>query len=45
MRKRLLEEQKEQLNEVTQELVEKTHENALLRCNIERLKEEKDLTV
>lgn len=45
MRKRLLEVQKEQLNEVTQELVEKTHENTLLRRNIERLKEEKDLTL
>ncbi|XP_008947801.1 PREDICTED: outer dense fiber protein 2 isoform X3 [Merops nubicus] len=45
MRKRLLEEQKEELNEVTQELVETEHENTLLRRNIERIKEEKDLTV
>ncbi|XP_009952368.1 PREDICTED: outer dense fiber protein 2 isoform X1 [Leptosomus discolor] len=44
MTKRLLEEQKE-LNEVTQELVETEHENTLLRRNIERIKEEKDLTV
>nr|XP_009502775.1 PREDICTED: outer dense fiber protein 2 isoform X4 [Phalacrocorax carbo] len=45
MAKRLLEEQKEELNEVTQELVETEHENTLLRRNIERIKEEKDLTV
>ncbi|XP_075628734.1 outer dense fiber protein 2 isoform X1 [Balearica regulorum gibbericeps] len=45
MTKRLLEEQKEELNEVTQELVETEHENTLLRRNIERIKEEKDLTV
>ncbi|KAM8796745.1 outer dense fiber protein 2 [Eudromia elegans] len=43
--KRLLEEQKEELNEVTQELVETEHENTLLRRNIERMKEEKDLTI
>ncbi|XP_019396269.1 PREDICTED: outer dense fiber protein 2 isoform X1 [Crocodylus porosus] len=43
--KRLLEEQKEELDEVTQELVETEHENTLLRRNIERMKEEKDLTV
>ncbi|XP_025966578.2 outer dense fiber protein 2 isoform X1 [Dromaius novaehollandiae] len=42
--KRLLEEQKEELDEVTQELVETEHENTLLRRNIERMKEEKDLT-
>ncbi|XP_010085216.1 PREDICTED: outer dense fiber protein 2 [Pterocles gutturalis] len=41
----LLEEQKEELNEVTQELAETEHENTLLRRNIERIKEEKDLTV
>ncbi|XP_021270001.1 outer dense fiber protein 2 isoform X2 [Numida meleagris] len=45
MTKRLLEEQKEELNEVTQELVETEHENTLLRRNIERMREEKDLTV
>uniref|UniRef100_A0A8C3D5H5 Outer dense fiber protein 2 n=1 Tax=Cairina moschata TaxID=8855 RepID=A0A8C3D5H5_CAIMO len=45
MTKRLLEEQKEELNEVTQELVETEHENSLLRRNIERIMEEKDLTV
>ncbi|XP_010193001.1 PREDICTED: LOW QUALITY PROTEIN: outer dense fiber protein 2 [Mesitornis unicolor] len=45
MTKRLLEEQKEELNEVTQELVETEHENILLRRSIERIKEEKDLTV
>lgn len=45
MTKRLLEEQKEELNEVTQELVETEHENTLLRRNIERIMEEKDLTV
>ncbi|XP_064026965.1 outer dense fiber protein 2 isoform X3 [Pogoniulus pusillus] len=44
-RKRLLEEQKEELKEVTQELVETEHENILLRRNIERMREEKDLTV
>ncbi|XP_040461873.1 outer dense fiber protein 2 isoform X2 [Falco naumanni] len=43
--KRLLEEQKEELNEVTQELVETEHENTLLRRNIERIREEKHLTV
>ncbi|NXH49549.1 ODFP2 protein, partial [Dicaeum eximium] len=43
--KRLLEEQKEELNEVTQELVETENENSRLRRNIERIKEEKDLTV
>uniref|UniRef100_A0A672UUI0 Outer dense fiber protein 2 n=1 Tax=Strigops habroptila TaxID=2489341 RepID=A0A672UUI0_STRHB len=43
--KRLLEEQKEQLNEVTQELVETEHENTLLRRNMERIREEKDLTM
>uniref|UniRef100_A0A6G1RV02 Outer dense fiber protein 2 n=1 Tax=Hypotaenidia okinawae TaxID=2861861 RepID=A0A6G1RV02_9GRUI len=43
--KRLLEEQKEELNEVTQELVETEHENTLLRRDIERIREEKDLTV
>ncbi|XP_010014751.1 PREDICTED: outer dense fiber protein 2 isoform X1 [Nestor notabilis] len=42
---RLLEEQKEQLNEVTQELVETEHENTLLRRNMERIREEKDLTM
>ncbi|XP_015734652.1 outer dense fiber protein 2 isoform X2 [Coturnix japonica] len=42
--KRLLE-QKEELNEVTQELVETEHENTLLRRNIERIREEKDLTM
>ncbi|XP_061867700.1 outer dense fiber protein 2 isoform X2 [Colius striatus] len=45
MTKRLLEEQKEELNEVTQELVETEHENTVLRRSIERIKEEKDLTV
>ncbi|XP_027637661.1 outer dense fiber protein 2 isoform X2 [Falco peregrinus] len=45
MAKRLLEEQKEELNEVTQELVETEHENTLLRRNIERIREEKHLTV
>ncbi|XP_051492534.1 outer dense fiber protein 2 isoform X2 [Apus apus] len=45
MAKRLLEEQKEELNEVTQELVETEHENTLLRRNLERIKEEKDLTM
>ncbi|XP_068012181.1 outer dense fiber protein 2 isoform X2 [Melanerpes formicivorus] len=45
VRKRLLEEQKEELKEVTQELVETEHENILLRRNIERMKEEQDLTV
>ncbi|KAM7033484.1 outer dense fiber protein 2 isoform 1-T1 [Acridotheres tristis] len=45
MTKRLLEEQKEELNEVTQELVETENENTRLRRNIERIKEEKDLTV
>ncbi|KAJ6654600.1 hypothetical protein lerEdw1_006753 [Lerista edwardsae] len=43
--KRILEEQKEELDEVTQELVETEHENTLLRRNIERIKEEKDLSV
>uniref|UniRef100_A0ACB8F042 Uncharacterized protein n=1 Tax=Sphaerodactylus townsendi TaxID=933632 RepID=A0ACB8F042_9SAUR len=43
--KRLLEEQKEELDEVTQELVDSEHENAILRRNIERMKEEKDLSV
>ncbi|XP_059720900.1 outer dense fiber protein 2 isoform X2 [Haemorhous mexicanus] len=43
--KRLLEEQKEELNEMTQELVETENENTRLRRNIERIKEEKDLTV
>ncbi|XP_033923255.1 outer dense fiber protein 2 isoform X3 [Melopsittacus undulatus] len=43
--KRLLQEQKEQLNEVTQELVETEHENTLLRHNMERIREEKDLTI
>ncbi|XP_054853967.1 outer dense fiber protein 2 isoform X2 [Eublepharis macularius] len=43
--KRLLEEQKEELDEVTQELVETEHENTILRRNIERMKEEKDLSV
>ncbi|XP_071309990.1 outer dense fiber protein 2 isoform X1 [Agelaius tricolor] len=43
--KRLLEEQKEELNEMTQELVETENENSRLRRNIERIKEEKDLTV
>ncbi|XP_062361374.1 outer dense fiber protein 2 isoform X3 [Cinclus cinclus] len=43
--KRLLEEQKEELNEVTHELVETENENTRLRRNIERIKEEKDLTV
>uniref|UniRef100_A0A8C4U0H2 Outer dense fiber protein 2 n=1 Tax=Falco tinnunculus TaxID=100819 RepID=A0A8C4U0H2_FALTI len=45
MAKRLLEEQKEELNEVTQELVETERENTLLRRNIERIREEKHLTV
>ncbi|KAG8141806.1 putative Outer dense fiber protein [Naja naja] len=43
--KRLLEEQKDELDEVTQELVETEHENTVLRRNIERMKEEKDLTI
>ncbi|XP_053852375.1 outer dense fiber protein 2 isoform X2 [Vidua macroura] len=43
--KRLLEERKEELNEMTQELVETEHENTRLRRNIERIKEEKDLTM
>ncbi|KAM6316272.1 outer dense fiber protein 2 isoform 2-T2 [Podargus strigoides] len=41
--KRLFEEQKEELSEVTQELVETEHENTLLRHDIARIKEEKDL--
>ena len=45
MTKRLLEEQKEELNEVTQELAVSEHENTLLRRNIERMREEKDLTM
>uniref|UniRef100_A0A8C3S088 Outer dense fiber protein 2 n=1 Tax=Chelydra serpentina TaxID=8475 RepID=A0A8C3S088_CHESE len=45
MAKRLLEEQKDELDEVTQELVETEHENTLLRRNIERITEEKDLTL
>lgn len=45
MTMRLLEEQKEELNEVTQELVQTENENTRLRRNIERIKEEKDLTV
>uniref|UniRef100_A0A6J0TPJ0 Outer dense fiber protein 2 n=1 Tax=Pogona vitticeps TaxID=103695 RepID=A0A6J0TPJ0_9SAUR len=43
--KRLLEERKEELDEVTQELVETEHENTVLRRNIERMKEEKDLSI
>ncbi|XP_029141767.1 outer dense fiber protein 2 isoform X1 [Protobothrops mucrosquamatus] len=43
--KRLLEEQKDELDEVTQELVETEHENTVLRRNIERMKEEKDLSI
>ncbi|KAF7241073.1 Outer dense fiber protein 2 [Varanus komodoensis] len=43
--KRLLDEQKEELEEVTQELVETEHENTVLRRNIERMKEEKDLSI
>ncbi|XP_060613177.2 outer dense fiber protein 2 isoform X3 [Anolis sagrei] len=43
--KRLLEEQKDELEEVTQELVETEHENTVLRRNIERMKEEKDLSI
>lgn len=43
--KRILEEQKEELEEVTQELVETEHENSILRRNIERMKEEKDLSM
>ncbi|KAM4647442.1 outer dense fiber protein 2 isoform 4-T4 [Amazona ochrocephala] len=42
---RLLEEQKEQLKEVTQELAETEHENTLLRRDMERIMEEKDLTM
>ncbi|KAM8996242.1 outer dense fiber protein 2 isoform 2-T2 [Ara ararauna] len=42
---RLLEEQKEQLNEVRQELLETEHENTLLRRDMERVMEEKDLTM
>ncbi|XP_071430527.1 outer dense fiber protein 2 isoform X1 [Pithys albifrons albifrons] len=45
MAKRLLEEQKEELNEVTQELVQTENENTRLRRNIERIREEKDLTL
>lgn len=45
MAKRLLEEQKEELNEVSQELAETEHENIVLRRNIERIKEEKELTM
>ncbi|XP_066188777.1 outer dense fiber protein 2 isoform X1 [Sylvia atricapilla] len=45
MTMRLLEEQKEELNEVTQELVQTENENSRLRRNIERIKEEKDMTV
>ncbi|XP_063000949.1 outer dense fiber protein 2 isoform X1 [Elgaria multicarinata webbii] len=43
--KRILEEQKEELDDVTQELVETEHENTVLRRNIERMKEEKDLSL
>lgn len=43
--KRIMEEQKEELDEVTQELVETEHENTILRRNIERIKEEKDLSM
>ncbi|XP_061460004.1 outer dense fiber protein 2 isoform X1 [Rhineura floridana] len=43
--KRFMEEQKEELDEVTQELVETEHENTVLRRNIERMKEEKDLSI
>lgn len=43
--KRLLEDQKDELEEVSQELAETEQENTLLRRNIERIKEEKDLTV
>nr|XP_003229700.2 PREDICTED: outer dense fiber protein 2 [Anolis carolinensis] len=43
--KRLLDEQKDELEEVTQELVETEHENTVLRRNIERMKEEKDLSI
>ncbi|XP_053138378.1 outer dense fiber protein 2 isoform X2 [Hemicordylus capensis] len=43
--KRLLDEHKEELEEVTQELVETEHENTVLRRNIERMKEEKDLSL
>lgn len=45
MAKRLLEEQKEELNEVSQELAETEHENIVLRRSIERIKEEKELTM
>ncbi|KAM9522116.1 outer dense fiber protein 2 isoform 2-T2 [Guaruba guarouba] len=38
-------EQKEQLNEVRQELLETEHENTLLRRDMERVMEEKDLTM
>ncbi|XP_039767694.1 outer dense fiber protein 2 isoform X2 [Ornithorhynchus anatinus] len=43
--KRLLEERKEELQDVAHELAETEHENKVLRRNIERMKEEKDYTV
>ncbi|XP_066223067.1 outer dense fiber protein 2 isoform X3 [Saccopteryx leptura] len=45
MAKRFLEERKEELEEVAHELAETEHENTVLRHNIERIKEEKDLTM
>uniref|UniRef100_A0A8D0HD48 Outer dense fiber protein 2 n=1 Tax=Sphenodon punctatus TaxID=8508 RepID=A0A8D0HD48_SPHPU len=42
--KRLLEE-KDELDDIAQELVDTEHENVVLRRNIERIKEEKDLTL
>lgn len=45
MAKRFLEERKEELEEVAQELAETEHENTVLRHSIERIKEEKDFTM
>ena len=42
---KVLEERKEELEEVAQELAETEHENTVLRHNIERIKEEKDYTM
>ena len=44
MAKRFLEERKEELEEVAQELVETEHESTVL-WHIERIKEEKDYTM
>lgn len=45
MAKRFLEERKGELEEAAHELAETAHENTVLRHDIERIKEEKDLTV